>query len=167
MASVNAYINFDGNCAQAFDFYKSVFGGEFQARMKFGEAPGMDVPPELKDKILHVALPIGKNTVLMGSDWSTAQFGPMVRGNSFSLSVQAETQAEEVHADHDEPQRRVDGDVVEPEERENKQERADDREVAVAAGARDELARDDRAAHDAEGHRQQQQDRNVDVEERA
>ena len=94
MASVNAYINFDGNCAQAFDFYKSVFGGEFQARMKFGEAPGMDEPPELKDKILHVALPIGKNTVLMGSDWSTAQFGPMVRGNSFSLSVQAETQAE-------------------------------------------------------------------------
>jgi PhnB protein len=93
MASVNAYINFDGNCDKAFDFYKSVFGGEFQARMKFGEAPGMDVPPAQKDKLMHVALPIGKHTVLMGSDWSE-QFGPMARGNSFGLSVNVESQAE-------------------------------------------------------------------------
>jgi PhnB protein len=94
MASVNAYVNFDGNCAQAFDFYKSVFGGEFQARMKFGEAPGMEAPPEQKDKLMHVALPIGKNTVLMGSDWSPQMFGPMVRGNSFSLTVNADDRAE-------------------------------------------------------------------------
>ncbi|MBW8889585.1 MAG: VOC family protein [Fibrobacteres bacterium] len=93
MAAVNAYINFDGNCDKAFDFYKSVFGGDFQARMTFGEAPGMDVPPAQKNKLMHVALPIGKNTLLMGSDWS-AQFGPMVRGNSFSLSVNADTQSE-------------------------------------------------------------------------
>lgn len=94
MASVNAYVNFDGNCAQAFDFYKSVFGGEFQARMKFGEAPGMDAPPEMKDKLMHVALPIGKNTMLMGSDWSAQMFGPMIRGNSFALAVNAEDRAE-------------------------------------------------------------------------
>ena len=93
MAAVNAYINFDGNCGKAFDFYKSVFGGEFQARMSFGEAPGMDVPAAQKDKLMHVALPIGKNTVLMGSDWSP-QFGPMERGNSFALSVNADSQAE-------------------------------------------------------------------------
>jgi len=93
MATVNAYINFDGNCDKAFVFYKSVFGGEFQARMSFGEAPGMDVPAAQKDKLMHVALPIGKNTVLMGSDWSP-QFGPMVRGNSFALSVNADSQAE-------------------------------------------------------------------------
>jgi PhnB protein len=93
MAAVNAYINFDGNCDQAFVFYKSVFGGEFQARMSFGEAPGMDVPAAQKDKLMHVALPIGKNTVLMGSDWSP-QFGPMERGNSFALSVNADSQAE-------------------------------------------------------------------------
>jgi len=94
MASVNAYVNFDGNCAQAFDFYKSVFGGEFQARMKFGEAPGMDAPPEMKDKLMHVALPIGKGTVLMGSDWSSQMFGPMIRGNSFALTVNADDRAE-------------------------------------------------------------------------
>lgn len=94
MASINAYVNFDGNCAQAFDFYKSVFGGEFQARMTFGEAPGMDSPPEQKGKLMHVALPIGKHTVLMGSDWSTQMFGPMIRGNSFSLSIQAEERSE-------------------------------------------------------------------------
>lgn len=93
MASVNAYINFDGNTDKAFDFYKSVFGGQFQARMTFGEAPGMDVPPEQKNRIMHVALPIGKDTILMGSDWSP-QFGPMVRGNSFSLSVNADKQDE-------------------------------------------------------------------------
>jgi PhnB protein len=93
MAAVNAYLNFDGNCDKAFDFYKSVFGGEFMTRMRFGEAPGMEVPPAQKDKLMHVALPIGKNTILMGSDWSP-QFGPMVRGNSFSLSVTAESQPE-------------------------------------------------------------------------
>ena len=94
MASVNAYINFDGNTGEAFDFYRSVFGGEFRTRMTFGEAPGMgDVPAAQKDKIMHVALPIGKDTVLMASDWSP-QFGPMVRGNSFSLSVNVDSQAE-------------------------------------------------------------------------
>ena len=41
MASVNTYVNFDGNCAQAFDFYKSVFGGSFLTKMAFGDAPGM------------------------------------------------------------------------------------------------------------------------------
>lgn len=93
MASVNTYVNFDGDCAAAFDFYKSVFGGEFQARMTFGEVPGMgDVPPAQKDKVMHVALPVG-NTLLLGSDWSP-QFGPMVRGNSFAITVQAESQAE-------------------------------------------------------------------------
>ncbi len=93
MATVNNYINFDGNCAEAFDFYKAAFGGEFSNKMKFGEAPGMEgVPAELKDRLMHVALPVG-NTVLMGSDWSP-QFGPMVRGNSFAVSIQTETKPE-------------------------------------------------------------------------
>lgn len=93
MASVNTYLNFDGNCGEAFDFYKSVFGGEYQARMTFGEVPGMgDVPAAQKNKVMHVALPIG-NTLLLGSDWSP-QFGTMIRGNSFAVTIQAESQAE-------------------------------------------------------------------------
>jgi PhnB protein len=92
MAAVNTYINFDGNCAEAFDFYKSVLGGEFQMKTRFGDMPEMPAPPEMKDRLMHVALPIG-NTVLMGSDWSP-QFGPMVRGNSFAISLLVDTKAE-------------------------------------------------------------------------
>jgi PhnB protein len=94
MASVNAYINFNGNCGQAFDFYKSVFGGGFQAKMKFADMPGTEaMSAEEKNRVMHVALPIGKNTVLMGSDWPS-HLGAMVRGNSFSVAIAAESQAE-------------------------------------------------------------------------
>lgn len=93
MATINPYINFDGNCAEAFDFYQSAFGGEFQAKQKFGEVPGMDVPPAQKDRIMHVALPIGGTALLMGSDWSE-QFGPMVRGNSFAVTINTEDRGE-------------------------------------------------------------------------
>ena len=93
MATINPYINFDGTCGEAFDFYKSAFGGEFAAKQKFGEVPGMDVPPEQKERVMHVALPIGKTALLMGSDWSP-QFGPMVRGNSFAVTVNTEDKGE-------------------------------------------------------------------------
>lgn len=93
MATINPYINFDGNCGDAFDFYKSAFGGEFVAKQKFGDVPGMDAPPEMKERVMHVALPIGKTALLMGSDWSP-QFGPMVRGNAFAVTVNTEDKGE-------------------------------------------------------------------------
>jgi PhnB protein len=94
MASVNAYVNYDGNCGQAFDFYKSVFGGDFQAKMKFADMPGTEaMSARERDLVMHVALPIGKSAVLMGSDWPS-HLGPMVRGNSFSVAIAAESQAE-------------------------------------------------------------------------
>jgi PhnB protein len=94
MASVNAYLNFDGDCAAAFDFYRSAFGGEFRMKTTFGEMPGMEVPPHQKEKIMHVALPIGAHSVLMGSDWSEHVGGKMVRGNASSLAIQADSKAE-------------------------------------------------------------------------
>jgi PhnB protein len=80
MAALNPYLNFNGNTEEAFNFYKSVFGGEFSAVMRFSDAPGMDnIPEHVKGKIMHISLPIGSN-VLMGTDCMpelghTATFG--------------------------------------------------------------------------------------------
>lgn len=70
MATTNLYLNFNGNCEEAFDFYKSVFGGEFTYIGRYGEIPKSEeykVPEADKNKIMHVSLPIG-NSTLMGSD---------------------------------------------------------------------------------------------------
>jgi len=91
MASVNPYLTFGGTCEAAFDFYKAAFGGEFQTQARFGDMPEMCGPGD-KDKIMHVALPIG-NTVLMGSD-SPDSMGPVTAGNQYTVSIQATSEAE-------------------------------------------------------------------------
>jgi len=87
MSVVNPYLTFDGICEEAFNFYKSVFGGEFATVMRFSEMPeGSPVPPGDENKVMHVALPIG-GTVLMGSD-ALSGFGPPFNaGNNFSVAV--------------------------------------------------------------------------------
>jgi PhnB protein len=74
MAQVNPYLTFGGNCEEAFNFYKSVFGGEFPYIGRFNEMPPMEGCPEMPaaegNKIMHVSLPISKETTLMGSDSS-------------------------------------------------------------------------------------------------
>ena len=69
MATINVYINFNGNAEEAFTFYKSVFGGEFTrvARFKDLASPEFLVAENDANKIMHIALPIGTN-VLMGND---------------------------------------------------------------------------------------------------
>ena len=67
MALINPYINFNGNAEEAFLFYKSVFGGEFAMIMRFGDMPNPNIPETENNKIMHIALPIGKN-VLMAND---------------------------------------------------------------------------------------------------
>lgn len=64
---INPYLNFAGNTEEAFNFYKSVFGGEFLNVNRFGENPDENVPEHLKDQIMHITLPIG-DTYLMGTD---------------------------------------------------------------------------------------------------
>ncbi len=94
MASINAYINFLGNCEVAFNYYKSVFGGEFSMLSRFSEMPpqeGMELPEEDLNKIMHVSLPIGEHTVLMGSDTGGDWAAKTVEGNNITLSVSADT----------------------------------------------------------------------------
>ena len=69
MAQINPHINFNGNAEEAFTFYKSVFGGEFAKIMRFKNLASADFPVAEKEanKIMHIALPIGKS-VLMAND---------------------------------------------------------------------------------------------------
>ena len=99
MATVNPYLIFNGNCEAAFLFYQSVFGGEFPYMGRFGEMPPSDdpnCPPPPADeanRIMHVSLPISKETILMGSD-STSQSGDVIVGSNISVSINTETRAE-------------------------------------------------------------------------
>lgn len=90
MATVNPYLIFNGNCEEAFLFYKSVFGGEFPYIGKFKDMPEGEegctgASEKDADRIMHVSLPIG-DTILMGSD-SSEQSGDVVVGGNFSVSI--------------------------------------------------------------------------------
>lgn len=91
--ALSTYLTFDGNCREAFEFYRAVFGGEFELFSTFGEGPDdMQVAAAQKDKVMHVSLRIGAG-VLMGSD--NSDYGPpVVVGNNFSLSVPTESRPE-------------------------------------------------------------------------
>ena len=70
MALVNIYLTFNGNCEQAFNFYKSVFGGAFAKVIRFKDlaSPEFPVSEKEENKIMHIALPIGKSNMLMAND---------------------------------------------------------------------------------------------------
>ncbi|MNF32819.1 hypothetical protein D3C85_187630 [compost metagenome] len=97
MASINPYLIFNGNCEEAFLFYQSVFGGEFPYVGKFKDMPAGDGNPTLSEedanKIMHISLPIGKDSVLMGSD-SNAASGEVVFGGNISISINTESKQE-------------------------------------------------------------------------
>lgn len=90
---LNTYLTFAGNCREAFEFYQSVFGGEFEVFQTFGDGPpDMDVPAEAKDQVMHVSLPVGSST-LMGSD--TGPGSPAVKvGSNFSIAISPDSKAE-------------------------------------------------------------------------
>ncbi len=98
MAVVNIYLNFKGNCETAFNYYKSVFGGEFTYMGKFKEMPPQEgMPPmskEMGEQIMHVSLPISKETSLMGSDVGDEYASQHKQGNNFSISVSAASKEE-------------------------------------------------------------------------
>jgi PhnB protein len=95
MTTVNPYFCFNGNCEEVFNFYKSVFGGEFDRVARFGDMPmpGQEMSEEFKKRIMHVSLPIGKGTILMGSD-SNPMMGDVTFGKNISISAQVESKEE-------------------------------------------------------------------------
>ncbi|RQO31134.1 VOC family protein [Taibaiella sp. KBW10] len=95
MALINMHINFNGNAEEAFNFYKSVFGGAFTkiVRLKDISSPEHPIAENDADKIMHIALPIGKN-VLMGNDVPESM-GPVNENeNRSKISVTAESREE-------------------------------------------------------------------------
>jgi PhnB protein len=95
MPKMNPYLNFKNNCEEAFEHYRSVFGGDFLMLMRMGETDmGMPVPDSAKNLIMHIALPIGDN-VLMGSDAPDDMCPePMKFGNNFSVAISADSREE-------------------------------------------------------------------------
>jgi len=98
MASVNAYLNFEGNTEEVFNFYKAAFGGEFHMFQRFGDTPGGDkMSDEDKQKIMHVSLPIGKGSVLMGTDALESMGHKVHMGDNISLAIGTESEEEANH----------------------------------------------------------------------
>ena len=97
MATINPYLTFLGNCEEAFTYYKSIFGGEFDYVGRFSEMPedpNYTLSEEDKQKIMHMSLPISKETRLMGSDTAGEWAGKTIVGNNISISITAQTKAE-------------------------------------------------------------------------
>jgi PhnB protein len=98
MTTVNVYLTFKGNCEEAFNFYKSVFGGEFTSISRFKEMPpqeGMnEVSPEDGEKLMHITLPLSNETFLMGCDTGGEWALKTVIGNNFSLSINTDSKEE-------------------------------------------------------------------------
>ena len=96
MATINPWINFNGNAEEAFTFYKSVFGGEFTKVVRFKDlaAPGVHISEKEAEKIMLIALPIGEDTVLMANDVPTAMGTVSENENRSKILVSAESKEE-------------------------------------------------------------------------
>ena len=99
MARVSIYLNFVRNTEEAFLFYKEVFGGEFEGGLhRMGEVPPQDgVPPladEDKNLLMHVALPILGNFMLMGTDAPESMGFNVVQGNNVYINLEPDTREE-------------------------------------------------------------------------
>lgn len=95
MATLNPYLNFNGNTEEAFNFYKSVFGGEFMGGiMRWGDNPdGGEFAEADKNKVMHVALSIGES-LLMGTD-SIDGVGPKLQfGNNLEIMISPQSREE-------------------------------------------------------------------------
>lgn len=95
MALINVHLNYNGNAEEAFTFYKSVFGGEFSkiTRLKDLESPDFPVDEKDANKIMHIALPIGNNT-LMANDVPSFMGLVNEQENRSKIAVSAESREE-------------------------------------------------------------------------
>ncbi|HBG69959.1 MAG: glyoxalase [Bacteroidetes bacterium GWF2_43_63] len=96
MTTTNIYLTFNGNCEDAFTFYKSVFGGEFNYLGHYGDMPAKEpLSAEVANKVMHVGLPIGGDTMLMGDD-AAHFFGgkEVVIGTNMSIMISPDSETE-------------------------------------------------------------------------
>lgn len=98
MKAVHPYLNFNGNTEEAFNFYKDVFGGEFLDLIRFNdrpEIPGIEkMSKEDQEKIMHMALPIGKDNILMATDALESMGQSLTVGNNVYIYLEAESEEE-------------------------------------------------------------------------
>ena len=95
MATLHIYLNFQGNTEEAFNFYKSVFGGEFLMVQRFKDTPAADqVLASEQDKIMHIALPIGNGAIMMATDALESMGQKLTDGDRYSLSISTESEEE-------------------------------------------------------------------------
>lgn len=96
MTKVHTYLNFAGNAEEAFEFYRSVFGGEFSSRVRFQDMPmqGVDIPDQDQDKMMHIALPIGDDDILMASDALESLGQQLSQGDNVYVSLHPDSREE-------------------------------------------------------------------------
>jgi PhnB protein len=94
MVTINPYLNFRGNTEEAFNFYKSVFGGEFAMLQRFKDSPEASrVKESEQNMLMHISLPVGRN-VLMGTDAIESTGHNITIGDNILLSVSTESKEE-------------------------------------------------------------------------
>ena len=95
MKAINPYLNFPGNTEEAFNFYKSIFGGELVGLTRFSDTPeGGKLKPNEKEKLMHVSLPVGKNNILMATDALESMGHKVTPGTNFHISITADSKEE-------------------------------------------------------------------------
>jgi len=93
--TINPYLNFPGTTEAAFNFYKSVFGGEFSRLERFKGGPGSEkMSPELQNQIMHISLPIAPGYVLMATDAPAEMGFSLNQGNNFYISISPDSREE-------------------------------------------------------------------------
>jgi len=99
MAKINPHIHFNGNTEEAFLFYKSVFGGAFSKLVRYKDmtTEGYQFPEKEENKIMHIALPIGNSSVLMGSDVPDFLGQVSENENRSKITISAESKEEAEH----------------------------------------------------------------------
>ena len=92
---VYPYLNFDGTAEEAMRFYQSVLGGEFDGPIGyFGEIPGMEIPENEKNRVMHASLRINDQVKIMASDTSPSMGHQWIKGNHNYISIDAPSKAE-------------------------------------------------------------------------
>ncbi len=96
MMTVNIYLNYEGKSEEAFNFYKSVFGGEFAAVMRIKDMPGNEhLPAAEQEMIMHISLPISDTTMLMATDFLPSMENlKLIAGNNHHISLSPDSEAE-------------------------------------------------------------------------